>query len=322
MSLGQRNPNLDPNELDPVKVVTLVGTVVLTIFLLVAGCSSYTVIKPGNAGVLFNRWTGNLTSVPQGMVWKTPFVTDVQSYPTALRTYTMVLRSGEGNGPGKSEDDSIDLPTKEGQHIKQDLSVTYNTDQDRAAAVFKSFRGQDIEEIENTFIRRTIITVAQNASGQMSLSEVISSKRNDLTKTIEENLGSELKKMGFALDKVNLGASHLPPSLEAQMQQKMAAQQQAQQAEYELQKNQTMAKAEVAKAEGEAQSEVVRAKAAAEANRLQQTTLTPFLLQQQAISKWNGEFPQYMLGGAVPFIQLPNTTRKTAETTMRVPVEE
>ena len=46
-------------------------------------------------------------------------------------------------------------------------------------------------------------------------------------------------------------AVHLPQSLEIQMQQKMAAQQQAQQAEYELQKQQMLAKATVAKAEGE-----------------------------------------------------------------------
>ena len=41
-------------------------------------------------------------------------------------------------------------------------------------------------------------------------------------------------------------------TLEAQMQQKMAAQHQAQQAEYELQKQEMLAKAAVAKAEGEA----------------------------------------------------------------------
>ena len=70
------------------------------------------------------------------------------------------------------EDDSIDLPTREGQHITQDISVTYNTSEDKAAQVFKSFRGVDISEIEATFIRRTIITVAQNSAGQMSLSEV------------------------------------------------------------------------------------------------------------------------------------------------------
>ena len=76
-------------------------------------------------------------------------------------------------------DDSIDLPTKEGQHIRQDISVTYNTSEDKAADVFKSFRGADVEDIEATFIRRTIITVAQNLAGQMSLSELISSRRQE-----------------------------------------------------------------------------------------------------------------------------------------------
>ena len=121
-----------------------------------------------------------------------------------------------------------------------------------------------IADIETTFIRRTIITVAQNTAGQMDLSEVISAKRNQLQDGIQRNLSVELEKMGFHLDKVNLGASHLPQSLEVQMQQKMAAQQLAQQAEYELQKNQMLAKAEVAKAEGEAQATLVRAKAQAQ----------------------------------------------------------
>lgn len=192
---------------------------------------------------------------------------------------------------------------KEGQHITQDISVTYNTSEDQAAQVFKAFRGADISDIENTFIRRTIITTAQNVAGQMSLSEVISAKRNDLQNEIQKNLTTEIEKMGFHLDKVNLGASHLPQSLETQMQQKMAVQQQAQQAEYELEKQQMLAKAEVAKAEGEAQSILVRAKAQAEANRLLQSTLSANLVQSKAIDKWNGVLPQ-VSGGATPFIDL------------------
>lgn len=262
--------------------------------------SSYSVISPGNTGVIFNIWTGTLRTVPQGVAWRFPFVTQVQSYPTALRTYTMVRRNGEGSANG---DDSIDLPTREGQHITQDISVTYNTSEELAAQVFKAFRGADIQDIEATFIRRTIITVAQNTAGQMSLSEVISAKRNELQDNIQKNLQVELDKMGFHLDKVNLGASHLPLSLEKQMQEKMAAQQQAQQAEYELQKQQMLAKAEVAKAEGEAQSILVRAKAQAEANRLLQSTLSQNLIQSKAIDKWNGILP-HVSGGSTPFIDL------------------
>lgn len=276
-------------------IILFMAVVMITVFF-----SSYSVISPGNTGVIFNIWTGSLHTVPQGMAWRAPWITQVQSYPTALRTYTMVRRSGEGSS---TVDDSIDLPTREGQHITQDISVTYNTSEDVAGQVFKSFRGADISDIEATFIRRTIITVAQNTAGQMSLSEVISAKRNELQDNIQKSLSVELEKMGFHLDKVNLGASHLPQSLEVQMQQKMAAQQQAQQAEYELQKNQMLAKAEVAKAEGEAQSTLVRAKAQATANQLLQSTLTQNLIQSKAIDKWNGVLPQ-VAGGATPFIDL------------------
>jgi regulator of protease activity HflC (stomatin/prohibitin superfamily) len=278
------------------RIVLAIGALALLVFFF----SSYSVISPGNTGVIFNVWTGSLRTVPQGIAWRVPFITQVQSYPTALRTYTMVRRAGEGSSAG---DDSIDLPTREGQHITQDISVTYNTSEDLAAQVFKAFRGADISDIEATFVRRTIITVAQNTAGQMSLSEVISAKRNELQDNIQKNLTAELEKMGFHLDKVNLGASHLPQSLEKQMQEKMAAQQQAQQAEYELQKQQMLAKAEVAKAEGEAQSILVRAKAQAEANRLLQSTLSQNLIQSKAIDKWNGVLPE-VSGSATPFVDL------------------
>jgi len=284
------------------KMTSKMLTVIVAVIVLVSLFSSFTVIAPGNTGVIFNIWTGSLRSVPQGMAWRMPWITQVQSYPTALRTYTMVRRSGEGSAVG---DDSIDLPTLEGQHITQDISVTYNTSEDRAAQVFKSFRGSDISEIEATFIRRTIITVAQNSAGQMSLTEVISSKRDQLQAAIQRNLSAELTKMGFALDKVNLGASHLPQTLEAQMQQKMAAQQQAQQAEYELQKQEMLAKAAVAKAEGEAQSVLVRAKAESEANRMLQLTLSGILIQNKTIEKWNGVLPQ-VTGGSMPLLDLNN----------------
>ena len=273
---------------------------IIAIFLVIMVMSSFTLISPGNTGVIFNVWNGSLRTVPQGLAWRFPFVTQVQSYPTALQTYTMVKRSGEGSS---QEDDSIDLPTREGQHITQDISVTFNTSEELAAQVFKAFRGADISRIEGTFIRRTIITVAQNTAGQMSLSEVISAKRNELQDNIQKTLGMELEKMGFHLDKVNLGASHLPQSIETQMQGKMAAQQQAQQAEYELQKQQMLAKAAVAKAEGEGQSILVRARAQAEANRLLQSTLSLNLIQSKAIDKWDGVLPQ-VSGGATPFINL------------------
>jgi regulator of protease activity HflC (stomatin/prohibitin superfamily) len=276
-------------------------SVAIVVLVLGAVYSSFAVIKPGNVGVVFNRWSGSLRAAGQGVVWRIPWITQVQSYPIALRTYSMVARSGEGSALG---DDSIDLPTREGQHIRQDISVTYNTSEDKAANVFRSFRGADIEDIEASFVRRTIITVSQNAAGQMALTDLISNQRTTLQDAIQEQLGTQMEKMGFVVDKVNLGASHLPQAIEAQMQQKMAAQQQAQQAEYELQRQQTLAKAKVAEAEGDAQATLVKAKAQAEANRLLQETLNPLLVQSKAIDRWNGILPQFSGSGTVPFVNL------------------
>ncbi len=275
-------------------VILLITLILLFIFF-----RPFSIISPGNAGVIFNMWTGSLRTVGQGMAFRIPFITQVQSYPTSLRTYTLVMRASEGT-PG---DDSLDLPTREGQHIKQDLSVTYNTSEDKAAQVFKAFRGVDMDEIESTFVRRTVITAAQNAAGAMSLSEIISSKRGELEGSINKELSRELEVRGFTLDKVNLGASHLPPAIEAQMQQKMGAQQQAQQAEYELQKQETLAKAAVAKATGEAQSVLVKAKAESEANRLLQQSMSATLVQYRSVEKWNGVLPE-VTGGVVPFIDV------------------
>jgi regulator of protease activity HflC (stomatin/prohibitin superfamily) len=278
-----------------------IASLAIIALVLAALYSSFTIIRPGNAGVVFNRWSGSLRGTGQGIVWRMPWVTQVQSYPVALRTYTMVARSAEGSSTG---DDSIDLPTKEGQHIRQDISVTYNTSQDQAAEVFRVFRGADIEDIEATFIRRTIITVSQNIAGQMALTDLIANQRGVLQDSIQEHLAAQMVKMGFIVDKVNLGASHLPQAIEAQMQQKMAAQQQAQQAEYELQRQQTLAKAKVAEAEGDAQATLVKAKAMAEGNRVLQETLTPMLIESKAIDRWNGILPQFSGSGAVPFLNL------------------
>lgn len=259
-----------------------------------------TVVRPGESGVVFNKFTGSLhTETPGIVMWLPGRV--VEAYPTALRTYTMVKRTEEGSN---KNDDSIDLPSREGQHIRQDLSVTYNTSPDRASDVFRSFKGEDIQGIEESFIRRTVITVAQNAAGNMSLTELISTKRDELQETISKRLGEELGKMGFVLDKVNLGAAHLPASVEAQMQAKMAAQQDAQRAEYEVQKQTMLAKAKVAEAEGDAQASILAANAKAKANAILQQSLTPAILERMRIEKWSGNLPQIMGGNATPFINI------------------
>jgi regulator of protease activity HflC (stomatin/prohibitin superfamily) len=78
--------------------------------------------------------------------------------------------------------------------------------------------------------------------------------------------------------------------------------QQALKAENDVRTAEANAKIKVATAQGDADAMITRAKAEAESNRLKQVTLTPMLLQQQWIEKWDGKLPVY---GQSPMLYKP-----------------
>ena len=47
-----------------------------------------------------------------------------------------------------------------------------------------------------------------------------------------------------------------------------------------------------------------RMKLEAEAQKVKQASLSPMVLQEMAINKWDGKMPQYFSGGQLPFITI------------------
>ena len=82
-------PSYKPENINSPEGIAWLGSRLLAglgaLLILVGLMSSFSVISPGNTGVIFNIWTGSLRTVPQGIAWRLPWVTRVQSYPTALR---------------------------------------------------------------------------------------------------------------------------------------------------------------------------------------------------------------------------------------------
>jgi regulator of protease activity HflC (stomatin/prohibitin superfamily) len=88
------------------------------------------------------------------------------------------------------------------------------------------------------------------------------------------------------------------------IENKQVAQQNAQAEQYKLQQVQVSAQQQVAQAQaqaeaavdiakGQAQATVLQAQADAEAYTLKQKALTPLLVQQALVDKWNGVMPIY-----------------------------
>ena len=61
-----------------------------------------------------------------------------------------------------------------------------------------------------------------------------------------------------------------------------------------------------AQAKGVADALRIKGEAEANYNGRVSSSLTPALIQQQYLARWDGRLPQYSLGGSVvPFIQIP-----------------
>lgn len=112
-------------------------------------------------------------------------------------------------------------------------------------------------------------------------------------KSLRASSRQQFRRYGLVVDDslVNFAFS---PEFSKAIESKQIAEQEAKQAEFIA-----------LKASKEAMADVNRAKGQAEAQRLQQLTLTPELLQKQAIEKWDGRFPTVMSGnGTLPFINI------------------
>lgn len=120
---------------------------------------------------------------------------------------------------------------------------------------------------------------------------------------IDRNLETRLAAYGVIVDDVSLVDFAFSPEFSKAIEAKQIAEQEAKQAEFIA-----------VKASKEAIGEVNRAKGQAEAQRLQRLTLTPELLQKQAIEKWDGRFPTVMGGnGTLPLINIDPASLSTQQ---------
>jgi regulator of protease activity HflC (stomatin/prohibitin superfamily) len=107
-------------------------------------------------------------------------------------------------------------------------------------------------------------------------------------------LESQVVKEGFIVNQFTSNLEY-PTSFKNAINAKNNAVQAALTAENQVQTATAQAKIKVAKAQGDAEALLTNARAEAESNKLRQSTLTPMLLQQQWIEKWDGALPSTQL---------------------------
>lgn len=288
----------------------MIGIGVIVIFGLIVFFATVKTIPQGYVGIVYDKASGGVTSHELHPGWNiiVPFVQTITAYPTAFRTYTMSQAYGEGARQG---DDSIKITTADNQTLHQDLSVTYQIRPNWAHKIFSNFKGASIEFIEDTYIRRSIITAASTKAGsQFAILDAYGTKKPQFEDLIFRELDKLLQPQGFQVIAVNLGEGHIDDAVKQSIEAPLRAQALTKEAEAQLNMKRAQAEQKIIEAEADAKSRLIRAEAEAKANQMLAQSLSPLLVEKIKIEKLNPNVQViYVPSNGNMFFGLPNNTK-------------
>lgn len=278
-------------------------------------------IPPGYVGIEFNKATNRVTTgaLEPGWVLINPFTSAIQEYPVTIQTYIMVRKSGEGQTSG---DDSVKIQSSEAQQLNLDVTVQYRVNKDEAAQLYTEWGGQGISVIEDKVVRQETRAALTNIAPQYSWEEISGSKRAELADKVRDRIVEKFTRRHLILEDFVIREVHLPENLSTALENKIAAQQAAEQQKYQLEQAEIKAdqdkveaeghaNAQRALAQGDADSTLIRAQAQADSNDLLAKSVTDALIRYQMMLRWDGRLPMFT-GNATPLIDTRDIIQNTS----------
>jgi regulator of protease activity HflC (stomatin/prohibitin superfamily) len=246
-------------------------------------------IDAGHVGVKVNLYgTGKgIDDVTEctGIVFYNPMTTKIYEFPTFIQHKE--YKKTDDN------DNSFIVNSKDGSEFHVSPIVNYSVKRDKVPYIFGKYRVK-LDAIEEGFLKTAIYEAFRVVTNSYN-ADILISSRQEFDAKVREALERQLAPEGFVLSQFTSNLLY-PESFKKAINAKNNAVQSALMAENKVKQAEAEAKIKVATAEGDAEAMLTNAKAEAESNKLKQQTLTPMLLQQLWIEKWDGSLPTTQLG--------------------------
>ncbi|MEO0270542.1 MAG: prohibitin family protein [candidate division WOR-3 bacterium] len=220
--------------------------IVLSLFILLYIISSFREVPIGHALLTFNIFTKKYGIKTEGLQFVPRFFYKTHLYNIRRQEYTMTARKGEGEK--KDIDDSLWSPTKEGLEVGLDLTCWFRIPVENVIKIHREI-GSDYNE---KVIRPSIRSEVRHIISSHSVTEIYSSKREEIQKEIEKKIKERLEKDGFLIEAVILRDVHFTPDFAKAIEEKQIAQQEAERMEYILEKEKKEAERKKIEAKGKA----------------------------------------------------------------------
>ncbi|MEG1616466.1 MAG: SPFH domain-containing protein [Bacteroidales bacterium] len=172
---------------------------------------------------------------------------------------------------------------KDGSEFTVDPTLSYYVHQDSVPRIFRQYR-KSLRELENGYLKNVIYDCYRLTANSFS-SDSLMSNRGVFEEEVQSRLETTLRKEGFIYQQLTSNITP-PQSLKDAIDSKNRTIQEAMQAENK-----------VRQAEADARIRRIKAETEKYENDMKASALTPLIIQQMYIEKWDGKLPVY---GEVP----------------------
>lgn len=240
-------------------LAVLIGGGLVIFFGIVLFVSCAVMLDVSQRAVVFDKFSGKMQgNLQQGLNFINPFTQRVTVYDLKLT---------------KSEYEKIDGLSKDMQTIYLNLTINWKLDPSKLNEIYTKVQGN----ITDTIMYNAVIDTTKTELGKFKIDE-IARNREILRAAINNSLRDRLADQYILITNVSVTNVDYSDEYENAINAKLIAEQQALEAKNRKEK---------VRYESEAKG--------IENTQLAQT-ITPLVLKQKWIEKWDGKLPQYMLG--------------------------
>lgn len=282
------------------KIVGSIGIGFVFIGLIIFGYSCTYKVDPGYAGVIYSMDGGIETeTLGQGFHVVAPWKKVIE-YPVSTETVYYTKNNDDGD---EKKDNSINVNTKDGKQVNVSVTYAYHMDEVQLPSVFEKFRGQKSEVIEAGYMKNEMYQAINEITSQYSLMELVGDKRPQINEAILDKFRNSLEPYGIVIETFNLSDVVPDEQTKEAIQAVVNAQNALEKAKVEKEQAEVDAEKARVAAKGKADAELIEAEGTAAANAKLQESLTPLIVEQRKLDKWDGKLPGIVAGDSNLLIQ-------------------
>lgn len=244
------------------KTIAMISIAFMAIF------ASCTRIDAGHEGILVKQYGSDKgvqdVNLVTGRVWYNPWTEDVYEVPTFVQTLDY---------------SAFDVNAKDGSSFTVDPTLSFAVISGHSPVIFKKYR-KDLDEVAETTIFNYVKDAFRLQMNKYTTDEIVSN-REQFETDVQKCLAKALEVEGFHLEQLTSGLKY-PQSIVDAINKKNKAVQEAMESRNKLVRDSI-----------EAERTIIIARAQKEAYELKMRSLTPLLVTQQFVEKWDGHAPLY-----------------------------